>query len=110
MAGLNSTSNMAASRFAGTKRNGAGAHVAKPNGKPRRDDAKSAPERRTDELAATSSRGRNARRVVIGGTLAATGVALAGGGLAMTVTYTIAGAAGLDRILLGGLAAGSDIL
>lgn len=58
----------------------------------------------------TPSRGRNAGRVVIGGTLAATGIILAAGGLAMTVTYTIAGATGLDRILLGGLAAGSDVL
>jgi len=55
-------------------------------------------------------RTRTIGRLVTGATLALTGIALAGGGLAMTVTYMVTTAAGLDRILLGGLAAGSDVL
>jgi hypothetical protein len=92
---------------ASIKHNGA----AKPNGK--KPPARLAPDRGSRTVTAmppTSSRGRNAGRFVIGGALAATGIILAGGGLAMTVTYTIAGATGLDQILLGGLAAGSDAL
>jgi hypothetical protein len=54
--------------------------------------------------------GRNIGRLVIGGTLAVTGIILAGGGMLMTVNYTVATATGLDRILLAGLAAGSDLL
>jgi hypothetical protein len=57
----------------------------------------------------TPSRG-NAGRFVIGGTLAATGVALAGGGALMTVNYAIATATGVDRILLAGLAGAADLL
>ena len=60
--------------------------------------------------APSPSRSRNIGRFVIGGALAVTGIILAAGGLAMTVNYTVAGATGLDRVLLGGLAAGSDVL
>jgi hypothetical protein len=61
-------------------------------------------------LAPAPSRGSTAGRLVIGGTLAATGIILAGGGMLMTVNYTVATATGLDRALLAGLAAGSDLL
>jgi hypothetical protein len=52
----------------------------------------------------------SAGRVVTGATLALTGIALACGGLAMTVAYMVSTATGFDRILLGGLAAASDVL
>lgn len=55
-------------------------------------------------------RSRNLGRAATGVMLAFTGIALAAGGLAMTTTYMITAATGLDRILLGGLAAGSDVL
>jgi hypothetical protein len=62
------------------------------------------------QLTPPPNRGRNAGRFVIGGTLAATSIILAAGGMLMTVNYTVATATGLDRILLAGLAAGSDLL
>jgi hypothetical protein len=56
------------------------------------------------------SRGRNGGRIVIGGTLAVTGLILAAGGMLMTVNYSVTAAAGLDRLLLAGLAATADVL
>jgi hypothetical protein len=88
-------------------------HVARTNGggPPQKSAPRTKPSaNRAKKESTPPIRARSIGRIVTGATLGLTGIALAGGGLAMTATYMTTTATGFDRILLGSLAAGSDVL